>query len=192
MPNVNLLHWREEQRRRRQQGFLLAVCMAALAGGLAVYAAKLAVQGKLAEQRVRNDTLRGEIAGLDRRIAEIEVLEVRKNSLMARMHVVVELQRSRAAIVHLFDEFVRVLPAGVRLVEIEQVNNRIVLDGVVESSSRVAALMRNIDASRWLRDPGLELVESAAEGSAGSVHFTIFAEQRGVGDEYRPENEQPL
>ena len=186
MPNVNLLPWREEQRRRRQQGFLLAVCAAALIGAFLVGAARLTVQARLAEQRVRNELLRGEIASLDSRIAEIEILEARKNNLLARIRVIVELQRSRATVVHLFDEFVRILPAGVRLVEIEQIDNRIVLEGVVESSSRVAALLRNIDASPWLRDPGLELVATAAQGPARNANFTIFAMQSQVDAGYEP------
>ena len=183
---VNLLPWREEQRRRRQQGFLLAVCVAALAGGIVVYSAKLTVQARLAEQRARNDMIRGEIAGLDRRVEEIEFLEARKNRLLARMRVIVELQHSSAKTVPLFDELVQVLPTGARLMEIEQTGDRIVLEGVVESSSRVAALMRNIDASTGLRNPGLELVETAADGSARNVHFTIFADQPDVDREYRP------
>ena len=94
---VNLLPWREEQRRRRQQGFLLAVCVAALAGGIVVYSAKLTVQARLAEQRARNDMIRGEIAGLDRRVEEIEFLEARKNRLLARMRVIVESARLTGA-----------------------------------------------------------------------------------------------
>ena len=177
MPRVNLLPWREEQRRKRQQRFLLAISAAVLAGVLAVYAARFAVQDALAEQRARNDLLRTEVERLDRRVAEIERLEVRREHLLTRMRTIVALQGTRPLVVRLFDELVEILPAGVQLLEVRQDGNRIVLDGLAESSSRVAALMRNIDGSAWLQAPRLELVEAASEGVARSARFTIVMEQ---------------
>ena len=173
MAAVNLLPWREEQRRTRQQRFLVGLCMAVLAGAGAVYATKLTVQGLLEDQHARNRTLRYEIRLLDEQLEELAHLESRRDQLLARMRVIVELQRSRPLAVRLFHELVEVLPAGVQLVEVAQNGNRIVLEGMAESNSRVAALMINIDASQWLLAPRLELVESAAEGGVRSARFTI-------------------
>ena len=178
---VNLLPWREEMRRKRRQRFLFALCIAVLAGGACVYATRLTVQGMLADQRARNRTIRNEIESLDHRLEELARLESRRERLLARMRVIVELQRTRPLVVHLFDELVEILPAGVQLVEVDQDGDRIVLDGLAESSSRVAALMRNIDASSWLQAPRLELVESAAEGVVRGARFTVVMEQEPVG-----------
>lgn len=174
---INLLPWREEQRRKRQQGFLLAVCIAVCSGGLAVSSAKFFVRGLLADQHAGNDMIRAEIDSLDLQIEEIVQLESHRNSLLARMRTIVELQRARPHAVRLLDELVDILPAGVQLVEVDQDSSRVVLSGVAESSSRVAALMRNIEISAWLRAPQLELVETAAEGPARSARFTIVTEQ---------------
>ena len=173
--------WREEQRRKRQQRFLLALCIAVIAGGASVYATKLTVQGLLADQRARNQMIRGEIGRLDRRLEELARLETRREDLLARMRIIVELQRTRSRAVHLFDELVEILPAGVQLVEVDQAGDSIVLDGLAESSSRVAALMKNIDASTWLQAPRLELVESAAEEVVRGARFTIVMEQAPAG-----------
>ena len=177
MPRVNLLPWRDEQRRARQQRFLLAICGAVLAGLLSVYAARFAVQTLLAEQHARNDVLRTEAERFDRRMEELERIESRRQYLSARMRTIVEFQRTRPRVVRLFDELVEILPAGVQLLEVRQDGSHIVLHGLAESSSRVAALMRNIDASRWLRAPRLELVESASEGASRSARFAIVMEQ---------------
>ena len=177
MPAVNLLPWREEQRRRRQQRFLFALCVAVLAGVGAVYAAKLTVQGLLADQYARNRMLHHEIEILDDQLEELARLESRRDQLLARMQVIAELQRSRPLAVKLFHELVEILPAGVQLVDVAQTGNRIVLEGMAESNSRVAALMRNIDSSPWLQAPRLELVESSADGAVRSARFTIAMEQ---------------
>lgn len=183
MPAVNLLPWREEQRRRRQQRFLFALCIAVLAGAGAVYAARLTVQGLLADQQARNRVLHHEIEILDDRLEELARLESRRDQLLARMQVIAELQRSRPLAVQLFHELVEILPAGVQLVDVAQTGNRIVLEGMAESNSSVAALMRNIDSSRWLQAPRLELVESAADGAVRSARFTIAMEQVGAAAE---------
>ena len=183
MPAVNLLPWREEQRRKRQRRFLFALCAAVLTGAVAVYAARLTVQGLLAEQQARNRALRDEIAILDGQLEELARLEARRDRLLARTRVIAGLQLSRPLAARLFHELVEVLPAGVQLVEVAQDGNLIVIEGMAESSSRVAVLTRNIDASRWLEAPRIELVESADGGAAGSARFTLVVEQTMPGGE---------
>ena len=181
MPAVNLLPWREEQRRRRQQRFLFALCVAVLAGGTAVYTARLTVQGLLADQQARNRAIRSEVELIEGRLVELTRLESRRNQLLTRMRIIVEMQRSRPHAVRLFDELVEVLPAGVQLVEVAQNGNRVELVGLAESNSRVAALMRNIEVSPWLQAPRLERVETAAEGGVRRARFTIAMEQTAAG-----------
>ena len=84
---------------------------------------------------------------------------------------------------HLFDELVDALPEGVFLTEITQAAARIEISGTAQSSTRVSALMRNIDSSEWLRDPGLDVVETVEDGAARNAEFTIFAQQVSISDE---------
>lgn len=182
MPAVNLLPWREEQRRRRQQRFLFALCVAVLAGGTAVYATKRTVQGLLEDQQARNRAIRSEIEQIDGQLEELARLESRRDQLLTRTRIIFDMQRSRPRVVRLFDELVEILPAGVQLVEVAQNGNRVVLVGLAESNSRVAALMRNIESSPWLQAPRLELVETAAEGGVRSARFTIALEQAAAGE----------
>ena len=152
-------------------------------GGLIAYATKLTVQGMISNQNGRNNMLRTEIASLDQQIEEILGLEAQKERLLARMEIIDQLQRSRPEIVHVFDELVDALPEGVHLMEIRQTENRIEFKGSAQSSTRVSALMRNIDASDWLRDPGLDVVETTEEGPARNASFAIFAQQISVNDD---------
>jgi type IV pilus assembly protein PilN len=47
---------------------------------------------------------------------------------------------------------------------------------VAQSSTRVAAYMRNIDASEWLADPSLDILETKGSSDSGS-QFTLNAVQ---------------
>jgi type IV pilus assembly protein PilN len=177
MPRINLLPWRAELRQKRKQEFLVALLGAVIVGGVLVYASKLTMQGWISNQQSRNEILRTEIASLDMQIAEITGLENQRERLLARMRVIDQLQRSRPEVVHLFDELANAVPEGVHFTEVKQINNRIELMGQAQSSTRVSTLMRNIDGSEFLSDPGLDVVETVASGPNRNSQFKLFAQQ---------------
>ena len=176
MPRINLLPWREGQRKERKLAFLVALGVAALAAGVASFAAYLLYGSMIESQEHRNQQLRVEIKTLDKQIEEINNLEVAKQKFIARMEIIEKLQRSRPEIVHVFDEIVRTLPEGVYLTGVKQTDKRLKFDGVAQSSTRVASFMRNIDGSQWLRNPELEMVQTTKASGPGSS-FTLTADQ---------------
>lgn len=177
MPRINLLPWREELRKKRQRDFGIAAGVAVLAGIIVVIGCVQVWNAMISHQNERNQLLRTEISRLDRQIQEITGLEQQKERLLARMEIIDELQRSRPEIVHVFDELVRALPDGVHYTSVRQQGNRIELRGAAQSSTRVSALMRQLDASPWFRDPGLSVVETTQEGASRRAEFTVFVTQ---------------
>ena len=176
MPRINLLPWREGQRKERKLAFLVALGVAALAAGVASFAAYLLYGSMIEGQQHRNDRLRAEIKTLDKQNEEINDLENRKQKFIARMEIIEKLQRSRPEIVHVFDEIVRTLPEGVYLTAIKQNDKKLKFEGVAQSSTRVSSFMRNIDGSQWLRNPELEVVQSS-KGTGPGSSFTMSAYQ---------------
>jgi type IV pilus assembly protein PilN len=179
MPRINLLPWRAAERKQRQQQFALWTVFAVVGAGLVTLLAYLTMSGWIDSQRERNAVLKGEIEKLDQQITEILGLEAQKNRLIARMEIIEKLQRSRPEVVHLFDQLVRTLPDGVYLTSVKQTEKRLELKGVAQSSTRVSALMRNIEASEWMDNPELEVVETK-KGQALGSEFTLYATQVGV------------
>jgi type IV pilus assembly protein PilN len=176
MPRINLLPWREGQRKERKLAFLVALGVAAIAAGVASFAAYLLYGSMIESQERRNQQLRTEIKTLDKQIEEINNLETDKQRFIARMGIIEKLQRSRPEIVHVFEEIVRTLPEGVYLTGVKQTDRRLKFEGVAQSSTRVSSFMRNIDASQWLRNPELEVVQTSKSTGPGSS-FTLTAEQ---------------
>ncbi|HUL48338.1 MAG TPA: PilN domain-containing protein [Steroidobacteraceae bacterium] len=178
MPRINLLPWREAQHKERKLAFLVALGVAVLAAMVSTFAVYLMYDSMIAGQERRNQTLRTQIKLLDKQIEEINSLETEKQRFISRMEVIEKLQRSRPGIVHVFDEIVKTLPDGVYLTGVQQVSagasKRLKFDGVAQSSTRVSSFMRNIDASEWLRNPELEVVQTAK--GPGS-QFTLTAEE---------------
>jgi type IV pilus assembly protein PilN len=176
MPRINLLPWREQQRTERKKSFLVGLG-AATVGAAAVAAAGLLMFNQMIDaQRDRNELLRTEIKIFDKQIEEINSLESKKAQFVARMQIIEKLQRSRPEIVHVFDTFVKAVPDGTYLTSIVQSEQKFKIQGVAQSSTRVSSFMRNIDGSEWLKNPELEVVQSAKESAQGS-NFTLNAQQ---------------
>jgi type IV pilus assembly protein PilN len=178
MPRINLLPWREAQRKRQRQEFFFGIGAALLTAAVVVALGRIQMSAAIANQNERNSVIETEIAQLDKQIAEINGLENQKRRLIARMEIIETLQRSRPEIVHVFDEIVRVLPEGVYLTLLRQNGPRIEVRGVAQSSTRVSAFMRNIDNSQWLADPSLRIVETKGTDQTRGAEFTLFANQR--------------
>jgi type IV pilus assembly protein PilN len=176
MPRINLLPWREDERKERKVAFTVALGVSALAAAVATFAVYLMYGSMIDGQERRNEQLRVEIKKLDQQIQEITDLESSKQKFIARMEIIEKLQRSRPEIVHVFDEIVRTLPDGVYLTGVKQTDKKFKFDGVAQSSTRVSSFMRNIDGSEWLRNPELEVVQTSKDKGPGS-NFTLNAEQ---------------
>jgi type IV pilus assembly protein PilN len=176
MPRINLLPWREGQRKERKLAFLVALGVAALAAGVTAFAAYLLYGSMIEGQQHRNEQLRAQIRLLDKQIEEINDLESQKQKFIARMEIIEKLQRSRPEIVHVFDEIVRTLPEGVYLTGVHQSGMKLKFDGMAQSATRVSSFMRNIDGSQWLRNPELEVVQTSKGSGVGSS-FTLTADQ---------------
>jgi type IV pilus assembly protein PilN len=180
MPRINLLPWREQERKVRRREFMVAAGGAVFAAAIFVLGGKLLYAGWTDAQNEKNNLLKKEIVKLDAQIADIQDLENRKQRLVARMEIIERLQRKRPEIVHLFDELVKTVPDGIYLTSIKQTGNKLEIHGVAQSSTRVSTFMRNIDASTWMDNPVLQVVESAANSPTGGSSFTLFTDTVGV------------
>jgi type IV pilus assembly protein PilN len=175
MPRINLLPWREGQRKERKLAFAVAMGVAAVAACVTAFFAYLMMGSMIQAQVRRNDQLRTEIKAVDKQIEEINNLENAKQKFIARMKIIEQLQRSRPEIVHVFDEIVRTLPDGVYLTSVKQNAAKLKFEGVAQSSTRVSSFMRNIDGSDWLKNPELEVVQTAKSNPGSS--FTLTADE---------------
>ncbi len=163
MAKINLLPWREEQRKQLTQEFVSRMILSAILTAAVVFYGWYHMGGLIDYQQSRNRYLQTEIQTLQAQLEEIKELESTKQRLLARMDVIQTLQTRRPQVVHLFHELASTLPDGVFLTAIQQTPAAVTLEGLAESNARVSAYMRNLDASDWLRQPRLELIEASTE-----------------------------
>jgi type IV pilus assembly protein PilN len=178
MARINLLPWREAERKRRQRE-LATITAASVAATLVIgVGVHLQLNHLISLQQERNRFLEQEISMLDRQIGEIRKLEQTKANLLARMDVIQRLQQSRPEIVHLFDELVKAIPDGVYLTKESQHGKSIVVEGRAQSNARVSAFMRNIDASTWLGNAHLLVIRQKGRTASGLSEFRLRFNQK--------------
>lgn len=158
--HINLLDWRKARRERRKKEFAATMGAGVAVAAALVGAAWMLVDGQLSHQQARNNFLRVQLKEMDQKIKEIQELERVRANLLARMRVIEELQASRSAAVHFFDEVVNTLPDGVNLTGLKQQGANVTLDGIAESTGRISTYMKNLDASPWFSDPRLIVIKT--------------------------------
>lgn len=178
MAHINLLPWREELRKKKQQEFITLLALTALLGGLLVFAGHILVNNWISGQQSKNDYLKQEIKAVEERNKEISEIEKTRQALLDRMEVIQQLQASRPRIVHLFDDIVSTLPDGVFLTSAKQTNTNLEFSGKAESNARVSSHMRNINTSEWMADSKLTVIKTdESEDNSRIRVFTLTATQ---------------
>lgn len=167
MARINLLPWRAERRKQRQKDFVTTLGGALVAGAALVFLGSWYYDQQIAGQTSRNDFLKAQITEVEAQIKEIDGLEARKASLLQRKKVIEDLQSARSQNVRLFEELVRTIPDGVKLVTIKQAGSELTLTGRSQSESRVSAYMRNLEVSGLINNPQLNVIK--AGDSAGAA-----------------------
>lgn len=177
LTRINLLPWREELRQEQKKQFVLMGVMTCVLAVAIVGLIHFQMQNKIDYQDSRNRFMTNEIAKVDEEIKEISELQKVRRSLVERMEVIQDLQGSRPSIVHLFTEIVSTVPNGVYLETLAQTGSNLEVNGEAESNARVSTYMRNLQASDWLKDPNLTVIEIEDKTVTRISTFTLTVKQ---------------
>lgn len=177
MARINLLPYRDKQKKEAEREFVVMILGAVVIVGAVVGAIHMNYVRLIDNAKERNQYMQQRIAEVEKEIKEIETLEAKKAALLARMKVIQQLQSARPEIVHLFYDTAATLPEGVYLTNIKRVASTVELEGIAESNSNVSQLMRNLDASEWMTNPVLDVVDSTKPKDEGFAFFKLKISQ---------------
>lgn len=180
MAKINLLPWREELRKKRQQDFLIAMGAGVAVTCLLFGLGYMHIESLKDYQTQRNTRLKEEIKAVEKKITEIKEIEEKKTKLNEKITLIQDLQGSRPKIVHLFDELRKVTPTGIYLTSLTQKGAELTINGKSQSNSRVSDYMRAIEKSMWLTEPKLKFVKGPGSSVAKneSNDFTMIFKQK--------------
>lgn len=176
MAHINLLPWREEARKAKQQQFIVILAVSCVLAfgvmfGVSTYFGKR-VEGQLK----RNAFIESELKILDQKIAEIKVLEQTKADLQQRMALIEQLQSSRNLGTQVFSEVAKTVPAGIYLAELEKKGDALLIVGKSESNNRLSHMIRQIEESELMSFVNLQSITAGKDATEVLSDFTMQIE----------------
>lgn len=155
---INLNPWREKRRQGKQKGFLAQLGISAGVAAALILGAQMVQSSWIDEQNARNKALENGIEELDKKIEQIQDLDVKRERLLGRKQVIEELQSSRSQMVHLFDDIARSVPNGLYITSIVQAGSFLEIEGRAESNGRVSDYLSRLENLEWMKNPDLKYI----------------------------------
>lgn len=153
---INLLPYREEMNKRKQQQFKTLMYGAVLTGVAAVAATYLFIDNMINNQSERNTLLETSIAHLDTELSEIQKLKQEKDAFLIKKNKIEELQFKRLQAAKILDSLNEAVPESTYLTSLDAVTaDSYRLNGRTSSDNRVAAMMRAMPNTGIFKQPEL-------------------------------------
>jgi len=180
MARINLLPWRDKLRKQKQDEFVVSIAVVALVTIGIMFGIQTYLDGEIETQRKMKGIVNAKVAELRLITKKIKDIKEKKTIIDNKREAIQRLQKSRPEIVHFIDEVAKVTPEGVYLTKLQQETARVIMQGKTQSNARVSAFMRNVEASKWLVDPVLNIIKGSRQGGNGKMSdFTLYVKQWG-------------
>ena len=153
---INLLPYREEINKRKQQQFKTLMYGAVLIGLASVAGTYLFIDNMTNNQLERNTLLETSIAHLDSELTEIQKLKQEKDAFLLKKNKIEELQLKRLQAAKILDSLNETIPENTYLTSLEAVTaDSYRLNGRTSSDNRVANMMRAMPNTGIFNQPEL-------------------------------------
>lgn len=163
MATINLLPWRQELRKERQQEFLMVIGLVVAVALFLLYLVTGYFSDATDAQNKRNSYITSETQVLNAKIKEIQELRETRKMLIERMELIQALQGNRPIIVSVFDEIARAVPDDLYFTDLSIKGSHVNVKGIAKVNDRVSALMRNFESTGWFEDLALVKVNSKSK-----------------------------
>lgn len=174
MTEINLLPWREVKREQEKKQFIISFSTSVISAVIMVFLINYYATMLVDNQIARNQRLKNEIIQLNTKIAEIKNLKALRQTLIARMDIVQNLQATRTLTVRLLDGVISIIPSGIYLYQIARVADKVTLLGYAEANTNISELMRSIQHNSYTEDPELtEIKKSTDEKQSDENEFKL-------------------
>ena len=174
MMQINLLPWRERRRDAIKRTFVRQILLAVTIAAIAVFASSEFLARQLAQQELINQVLEQQIVELDARVTEVGSLREQQAAVRDRMRIIADLQKDRATVVRVLDQFVKSLPNEVYFLSLERADDVILVEGVSDSYAGVTELMRRLENSEEFRYADLNDIAAQVSEAADDPSQFVF------------------
>jgi type IV pilus assembly protein PilN len=173
MAKINLLPWRESLRQTQKKHYIGSLVFVSVAVFVVFWVVGQIIDQQVRNQNSRNNYLKQQIEVLDRQIAQIKEISKAKDAIGLRMALIEQLQVSKNLTPILFDELVKLVPAGVSFEGMSRTGNNLRITGMSDSNNRLSSFMRALEESEVFVDPVLSSIVADKSGINAVSDFEL-------------------
>lgn len=193
MSKINLLPWREELKKVRNQIFYVVLGCSIGASVLVIILVDGYLNYRIAVQNANIQYINKELKNAKEEVNEVQALRKNKKQLLERMSIIQSLQADRPSAVKLLDIIPRVLPEGVYLTDLsrkevipeteldQNVNKKkdtlankkytVTLQGVALTNGSISVFLKKLENIKWLA--GVKLNEVSINKDGNGLNFNL-------------------
>jgi type IV pilus assembly protein PilN len=173
MAKINLLPWRESLRQTQKKQYIGSLLFVSVAVFIVFWVVGQIIDQQVRNQNSRNNYLKQQIEVLDRQMAQIREISKAKDAIGLRMALIEQLQVSKNLTPILFDELVKLVPAGVSFEGMSRTGNNLRITGMSDSNNRLSSFMRALEESEVFVDPVLSSIVADKSGINAVSDFEL-------------------
>lgn len=152
---INLMPYREKIKAQKTKNFTILISMFIGLSFLLIFTIYSIVSLQIESQLNRNEFISKENKKLDVDIKEIITLKEDIKQTLEKRKVVEDLQVDRSDVVNILNILSNQLPEGTSLKSLKQLDSKITIIGLTQSSNKVSNYMTNLESSQFFTKANL-------------------------------------
>jgi type IV pilus assembly protein PilN len=179
MVKINLLPWREIQRKEKQQRFLILLSLSLIIVLSIFVLIHIYIANQQSFQIQRNTMLQYEMTMQDKNISAMNILDAKTKQIISKINDINMLQKTRLDTIGLLNKLAPAMPSTVFLTKLTRVDHEIIIEGKAQSSGALSEFMQQIQV------PIIEKMKTSDDASIENIKtndnfqlFTLHFQQR--------------
>lgn len=156
---INLLPWREAQRRYHRWRLIALLVACAIFTGMIQSSLGLLIENQQLEQQARVDYLHTHSEQLDAQLSQRQRIEEQNQSLRTRLAEIEQLQLERSKATQLMNRLPIWIPQGVYLDVVTMNRGHVALQGIGVTTSRLATMLDKLEHASELSQVEMHSIE---------------------------------
>lgn len=176
MIDINLLPWRDEQRKKDKKSFLIALTLSIALTFVILVFIHFTLAKKVKNQERRNKILQTEINRITNQIVKLDKVKDKEKILSQQIQTLHGLEEDQYLSVKLLNEINKIVPKGIFLQAIRKAKNKLSIQGNATSNIIVSHFIKSLKGSSFILNPILHEAATNKTDHGVIINFLITAE----------------
>lgn len=173
MIQINLLPWREQERKNKKIRFHLAILITLSLALFCLIITHLYLNTLITTQQQRNTYLQTQLEKEKIILSSLNKKQQQQKNMHSELHFIMSLRQISYQAVRLLDTLVRVIPEGISINKIVRNGNTVVLLGKAQSNLQVTLLIKNMTKTLIFKQPELTEITGRESHFGETRNFQI-------------------